>query len=106
MPYRAEKIPLPHALDRRRKLTDADRAAIKSAHQHGQSMRSLAKEYSVDKRTISIIVDESARKKMHDYIAKNWRKYVPAKDEHAKIIREYRRREHALMLAGELNVNK
>lgn len=53
MPYKSEKIPLPEHLDRRRKLTTADKAVIEARYKNGAvSLNALAQEYGVCKKTI------------------------------------------------------
>ena len=103
MPYASEKIPLPEHLDRRRKLTSQDKERIRDEYQHGgRSLRSLAAEYGVCHKSILLIVNPDSKKKNDIRIKENWQKYVPSKEEHARIVREHRHYKHQLHLTGEL----
>lgn len=103
MPYKSEKIRLPEHLDRRRKLTDADRADIKRRYKAGEgSTRKLAQEYGVCRKTIQIIVNPELKVRNDQYIKEHWSKYVPSKEEHARVIREHRRYKQELYLKQEI----
>ena len=103
MPYKSEKIILPEHLDRRRKLTSADKAAIESRYKNGLgSMNALAKEYGVSKKTILLIVNPEAKAKNDKHIKDNWRKYQTHGEEHARVIREHRQYKQSLYVKHEI----
>lgn len=103
MPYKSSSIKLSETQDRRRKLTDEQREAIKKKYAEGKcGTRPLAKEYGVSRATIQIIVNPTIKQRHHEYSAKNWRKYRPSKEEWAETIREHRHYKQDLYLKGEL----
>lgn len=59
MPYKCEKKIIPAGKDRRRKLTDAEKADIRR-NSRGLSQRALAAEYDVSRRTIQFIQNPEA----------------------------------------------
>lgn len=104
MPYCSEKIKLPEHLDRRRKLMSADKATIEARYKRGEgSLRSLALEYGVSKKTIQLIVNPEIKRKSDQYIKENWPKYRLSKQEHAKCIRNLRHYKHELYLKHEIS---
>lgn len=103
MPYKSEKIPLPEHLDRRRKLTAADKAVIEARYKNGGvSLNALAQEYGVCKKTIQLIVNPEIKAKNDQHIKDNWKKYQTYGEEHAKIMREYRRYKQSLFVKHEI----
>ena len=103
MPYIAEKIKLPENYDRRRKLTEAQKQEIKNKYSTGfYSLNSLAKEYSVSKKSILLIVNPESKRKNDQRIKDHWKDYQHSKDERNKTIREHRRYKHELYKSGKI----
>ena len=103
MPYKAEKIKLPPELDRRRKLTDEQQSEIK--HKYGTgcySLSGLAKEYSVSKKTILLIVNPESKRKSDQRIKEHWKDYAPNREERNAITREHRQYKQKLYKEGKL----
>ena len=103
MPYKSEKLKLSETQDRRRKLTDDQKEEIKRIYESGVcGTRPLAKQFGVSRSTIQVIVNPAIKQRRHDYIANNWRKYRPTKEEWAETMKEHRRYKQELYLKGEL----
>lgn len=103
MPYKSSKIKLSETQDRRRKLTDDQKERIRRIYAEGKcGTRPLAKEFGVSRKTIQLIVNPAMKQRNDEYIAKNWRKYRPSKEEWAEIQREHRHYKQDLYLNGEL----
>lgn len=103
MPYKSEKIRLPEALDRRRRLSDADKAEIERRYKAGGcSLQSLATEYGCSKKSVLLVVNPESKARNDRRIKEHWRDYVPEKDERNKITREHRAYKHGLMVQGLL----
>lgn len=103
MPYKSEKLKLAPTQDRRRKLTDEQKGEIKKIYESGVcGTRPLAKQFGVSRATIQRIVNPDIAKRQHDYVAKNWRKYRPSKEEWAETMREHRHYKQDLYLKGAL----
>lgn len=104
MPYKSEKLKLSETQDRRRKLTTEQREEIKRIYQSGVcGTRPLAKQFGVSRSTIQIIVNPAIKQRHHDYVAKNWKKYRPTKEEWSETMKEHRHYKQELYLKGELN---
>ena len=98
MPYKAEKKRLPPELDRRRKLSDAQKDEIAHKYATGlYSLNGLAKEYSVSKKTVLLIVNPESKRKNDERIKDHWRDYVPSKEERNAIMREHRAYKHKVL---------
>lgn len=79
MPMKSEKIKLPQEYDRRRKLTDEQKAEIKSKYETGfYSLKGLSIEYGVSKKTILLIVNPESKRKNDERIKNHWRDYQRA----------------------------
>lgn len=103
MPYKAEKITLPSEFDRRRKLTDEQKDEIKHKYSTGfYSLNQLAKEYSVSKKTVLLIVNPESKRKNDQRIKDHWKDYIPNKEEHNAIMREHRQYKQKLYKEGKL----
>ena len=103
MPYRSERIRLPATLDRRRRLSDADKAEIERRYKAGGcSLQSLATEYGCSKKSVLLIVNPESKARNDKRIKEHWRDYVPGKNERNKIAREHRAYKHGLMVQGLL----
>ncbi len=108
MPYKSEHIKLPQNLDRRRKLSDADKSEILRRYKLGVvSMNALALEFGCSKKLILLIVNPDSKAKNDRRIKEHWRDYVPGKDEHNRIMREHRSYKQMLfkkgLITGEIN---
>ena len=103
MPYKSEKLKLSETQDRRRKLTDDQKEEIKRIYESGVcGTRPLAKQFGVSRKTIQLIVNPEIKQRQHDYVANNWRKYRPTKEEWAETMKEHRHYKQELYLKGEL----
>lgn len=103
MPYKSEKLKLSETQDRRRKLTDDQKEEIKRIYESGVcGTRLLAKQFNVSRKTIQLIVNPEMKQRQHDYVANNWRKYRPTKEEWAETMKEHRHYKQELYLKGEL----
>ena len=103
MPYKSEKIKLPPEKDRRRKLTDDQKAQIKAIYaEGGVGTRPLAKQFGVSHKTIQLIVNPEAKRKQDERIKKHWKDYRPTKEERAAIMREHRKYKQQLYLNKEI----
>lgn len=93
MPYRVDKdhIKLSDTQDRRRKITDEQREEIKILYDAGHSIRSIARQYGVYPRTISVICKPEARATLHEYTKEHWREFQQPKERRTAATRETRR---------------
>lgn len=105
MPYKAEKIKLPEQYDRRRRLTEIQKCEIKSKYETGSySLNGLAKEYSVSKKTILLIVNPESKRKNDQRIKDHWKDYQETKEERAKTVREHRHYKNELYKSGKIKM--
>ena len=88
--------------DRRRKLTDEQKAEIILLREDGWSMRKLAKKFEVSAQSILFIVNPESKAKNDKYIKDNWRKFQKAKEKNAEAVRKTRLYKQELFLKGEL----
>lgn len=104
MPYTHEvnHIKLVGLQDRRRKLTDEQKAEILRLRDEGWSMRKLAKEFGVSPQSILFIVNPESKAKNGKYGKDNWRKFQKTKEKNAEAVRKTRRYKQELFLKGEL----
>lgn len=103
MPYKSSKIKLKGLQDRRRKLTDEQKAEIHRIYSSGfGSLTSLAKQFGVSKKTVLLIVNPASAEKQKQYIKDNWKNYSVDKEEHARVTREHRHYKQKLYLEGKL----
>lgn len=104
MPYTHEvnHIKLVGLQDRRRKLTDEQKAEILRLRDEGWSMRKLAKEFGVSPQSILFIVNPESKAKNDKYGRDNWRKFQKTKEKNAEAVRKTRRYKQELFLKGEL----
>ena len=94
---------LPENLDRRVKLTSAQKAEI--LHRYlavGCSLRSLAAEYGVTHKTVLLIVNPDSKARNDRRIKEHWRDYVESREKHAAVVREHRRYKQDLLISGQL----
>lgn len=95
MPVKVDKINLPDKLDRRIKLTTADKEEIKFQYSCGQSINGLARLYNVNKRSIQFILfPERHEQNLADRKLNGGSKKYYNREKHSasiKNLREYKR---------------
>lgn len=93
MPYKVDtdSIKLSDTQDRRRKITDEQRDEIRTLYANGHSIRSIARQYCVYPRTISIICKPETRAALREYTKEHWREFQQPKERRTAAIRETRR---------------
>jgi hypothetical protein len=105
MPYKSEKIPLAEKQDRRRKLMQEQKDEIVSLYATGfHSLRSLGRQFGVDKSYIKILVDPERAQTVKNRIKEHWQDYVPTKEQRNEIMRKHRYYKHGLYLKGEMKM--
>lgn len=103
MPYKIEKIKLQGLQDRRKKLTDSQRAEIKELYGTGlYSLNGLAKRFNVSKKSILLIVNEESAEKAKQYRKEHWKEWQGTKEEHREAIKKTRKYKHQLYKDGKL----
>lgn len=103
MPYKSEKMKLSETQDRRRKLTEAQKAEIKDLYSTGlYSLNKLAKRFDVSKKTILLIVNPESAVKSKQYRKDNWKEWQRTGEEWNKIQREHRAYKNKLYKEGKL----
>lgn len=104
MPYIHETnhIKLVGLQDRRRKLTDEQKAEIIRLRDEGWSLMKLAKEFEVSKKLILLIVNPESKAKNDKYIKDHWREFRQTREEHNEAVKKTRRYRQELFLKGEL----
>lgn len=103
MPYKSEKMCLPEHLDRRRKLVTEQREEIRHKYATGlYSLNDLAKEYSISKKTVLLIVNPESKRKNSTRIKEHWKDYAPTREERNAIMKEHRHYKHKLYIEGKL----
>ena len=105
MPRKTDAIPINNpALDRRVKLTDADRVQIRILYESGEySQRKLAAMFNVSRRLITFIIDPEKQKRNLEARAKagGWKQYYD-KEEHRKSTKDHRDYKKKLHEEGKL----
>ena len=104
MPYTHEvnHIKLVGLQDRRRKLTDEQKAEIIRLRDEGWSLRKLAKRFEVALHTIRRIVDPEYKAKNDKYGMDNWRRFQHTKEYRTEAVKKTRHHRQELFLKGEL----
>lgn len=108
MPYTSEKLKLSRDQDRRIKLTDDQRDAIRAKYQTGlYSQRALAQEYGVSRRTIQFTIDAEKYGRAREQFKERRKdgRYKPDKKAWAETMKEHRHYKQSLYLKGELTKN-
>ena len=109
-PYaKAQTIVLGEKLDRRCKLTDADRTRIRELYAKGNiSHLSLARLFKVSKSLIGMIVNPARAQAVHDYTKAHWRQWNDkrGKEGHAQAVRNTRRYKYDLYKKGVIGQEK
>ena len=104
MPYKCEKIILPENLDRRIKLSEAQKQEIRNL-KHEHSQRALAKMYDVSRRLIQFILDpEKLSNNLKAREERGGSKIYYDKDKHTEAMRDHRQYKHALYKSGEISL--
>lgn len=88
--------------DRRRKLTDEQKAEIIRLRNEGLSLRKLAKKFEVSAQSILLIVNPKSKAKSNKYGRDNWRKFQKTKEERNADVKKTRHHRKELFLKGEL----
>jgi hypothetical protein len=102
MPYKFEKKIIPEQHDRRRKLTDAQKAEIDRRYKAGGvSSSQLAAEYGVSKKLILLIVNPEMKAKNDQHIKEHWSDYYD-KRKHRDAVRAMRAHKKDLDERGQL----
>jgi transposase-like protein len=102
MPYKSEHIKLKGLQDRRRKLTEEQKEAIRSEYAMGNvGHRPLAEKYGVSRSLIRIITDEKTANRISKRTKEHWKDYSNVA-KHTEAIRNLRRYKQDLYLKGEL----
>lgn len=103
MPYKSEKIKLQGLQDRRKKLTDFQRAEIKELYGTGlYSLNDLAKKFGCSKKTVLLIVNEESAERAKQYRKENWQQWQRKGKEHNEAIKKTRKYKHKLYVDGKL----
>lgn len=103
MPYKSEKIKLQGLQDRRKKLTDEQRAEIKELYSTGlYSLNDLAKKFNVSKKSILLIVNEESAANAKQYRKEHWREWQRKGEEHNEAIKKTRKYKNELYKSGKL----
>ncbi len=103
MPYKSEKIKIANTkYDRRIKLDDDDKNAIVEKYMKGQSMRSLSREYQVDRQVIKYTIFPHHKEEMYKRNKEYLKTYEVSKDTHNKYMRTHRNYKHELHKEGKI----
>ncbi len=103
MPYKSEKIRLQGLQDRRKRLTDEQRAEIRKLYETGfYSLNDLAKKFGCSKKTVLLIVNEESAAKARQYRKEHWKEWQRKGKEHSEAIKKTRHYKHQLYKDGKL----
>ena len=102
MPYKSERIKIANTrYDKRIKLNEDDKIAIVEKYMRGQSMRSLSREYQVDRQVIKYTIFPNYKEAF--YKANRERvKPEMAKETRNQYMRTHRKHKQELYLKGEI----
>lgn len=107
MPYKSEKIKLQGLQDRRKRLTDEQRAEIRKLYETGlYSLNDLAKKFGCSKKTVLLIVNKESAAKAKQYRKEHWKEWQRKGQEHNEAIKKTRHYKHKLYVDGKLKDNK
>lgn len=104
MPYSHTKLKIPRTLDRRVKLTLAQRRQIKTMYESGKySQRQLAAMFEVSRRLITYYIDDR-RLEHHKELAQIRRldKRYYDKDKHREYMKKHRHYKQELKMEGKI----
>ncbi len=103
MPMIVDKLTVGKEFDRRRKLTDEQKAEIVEKYSTGlYSLQNLADEYGVSKKTILLTVNPESKKKDHENCKNNWRNYQQTGEQRNKTMRDHRHYKKKLFEDGKI----
>jgi transposase-like protein len=89
--------------DRRRKLTDEQRAEILKIRQEtGAGYRTIARQFNVSRSLVRIVCDPVAAARVSARMAEHWREYKMSKKEKRERMRALRARKYDLYKRGQL----
>lgn len=89
--------------DRRRKLTDEQRAEILKIRQEtGAGYRTIARQFGVSRSLVRLICDPVAAARVSARMAEHWREYKMTKKEKRERMRAHRARKYDLYKRGQL----
>lgn len=98
-----QTLRLSETQDRRVKLTKEVKTEIARKFETGEySLRGLAREYHVSHKTISLIVDQRAKKKNDEYNRAHWMYYRPDSEKMREAHRKSKEYKKRLYENGEL----
>lgn len=103
MPYKSEKIKIEFSeYDNRLKLDDVDKQQIIRKYQSGASMRSLSREYQVDRMTIKAIINPQwyEERKRQNRERKSYLSIT--KEKRNQYMKKHRNRKHELYVSGKI----
>ena len=102
MPYKSESIPLQGLQDRRRKLTEEQKAEMRQLYADGKgSYKALADKFHVSKSTVGVIVNPDRAEKVRKRNQQHWRDYYD-REKLTCAVRNLRRYKHQLYKSGQL----
>jgi transposase-like protein len=103
MPYKSERIIIANTqYDKRIKLDEDDKQQIVSIHNQGQSMRSLAREYHVDRQVIRYTIYPEHYEALKAYSREYQRTYDVGVDKRNEYKRVHRKHKQELYLEGKI----
>lgn len=98
-----ETMRLSESQDRRVKLTTEKKKEILRKFETGNgTIRGLAREYNVSRKTISLIVNPESKARNDEYIKAHWMNYKPDRQKRAENMRRTREYKRKLYEKGEL----
>lgn len=97
MPYKAEKIKIAGtSFDRRVKLSEDDKKAVRILSKEGYSQRKLASMFHVSRRLIQSILSPEIKSPPKKYSKEYW----------AEVKKRYRQRKNELYIDGKISFKK
>jgi hypothetical protein len=106
MPYKSEKIKIANTKhDKRIKLDEDDKEQIVKKYYQGQSMRSLSREYKVDRQVIKYTIFPNYKEEMYKRNKEYLKTYEVDKETRNEYARKHRKHKQDLYLKGEIKWN-
>lgn len=105
-PYlKAQTLPLEGLLDRRRRLTDAQKDEVRKLYSEGWSQRKLARAFGCSRTLVQLLVNPERAKAVAGRFKANWRKYANARGKAyaAAAVRSWRKYKYGLLKEGVLH---
>jgi len=104
MPYKSEKIIIANTKnDKRIKLDEDDKIAIVEKYYKGQSMRSLSREYQVDRQVIKYTIFPHYKEAFYKANRERTKPKIDNKKRNA-YMRKHRKHKQELYLKGEIKL--